>query len=34
MVDSSKNLRVTFIGLERMFEIGPQVTVSKLVWDE
>jgi rRNA maturation protein Rpf1 len=33
MLDSSKRLRVTFIGLERMVELGPQVTVSKLVWD-
>lgn len=31
--DSSRHIQVTFMLLHRMVEIGPRVTLSKLVWD-
>ncbi|MCZ2807797.1 MAG: hypothetical protein O2V44_00420 [Candidatus Bathyarchaeota archaeon] len=31
--DSSRRLQITFIVLQRMVEIGPRVTLSKLVWE-
>ncbi len=31
--DSSRRLQITFMQLRRMVEIGPRVTLSKLVWD-
>jgi rRNA maturation protein Rpf1 len=31
--DSSLKVRITFMFLDRMVEIGPRVTLSKLVWD-
>ena len=31
--DSSKRIQITFRLLERMVEIGPRVTLSKLIWD-
>jgi rRNA maturation protein Rpf1 len=31
--DSSRRLKITFMLLGRMFEIGPRVTLSKLVWE-
>jgi len=31
--DSSQRLQVTFMRLQRMVEIGPRVTLSKLVWE-
>jgi rRNA maturation protein Rpf1 len=31
--DSSRRLQITFIRLQRMIEIGPRVTLSKLVWE-
>jgi len=31
--DSSRRLQFTFILLHRMIEIGPRVTLSKLVWE-
>jgi len=30
--DSSRRLQITFMRLQRMVEIGPRVTLSKLVW--
>jgi rRNA maturation protein Rpf1 len=32
-VDSSRKLQITFMLTERMVEIGPRVTLSKLVWE-
>ena len=31
--DSSRHIQVTFMLLDRMIEIGPRVTLSKLIWD-
>jgi len=31
--DSSRRLQITFMCLQRMVEIGPRVTLSKLVWE-
>ena len=31
--DSSRRLQITFMRLQRMVEIGPRVTLSKLVWE-
>jgi rRNA maturation protein Rpf1 len=31
--DSSRRLQITFMRLQRMIEIGPRVTLSKLVWE-
>ena len=31
--DSSRHIQFTFMRLQRMVEIGPRVTLSKLVWD-
>jgi rRNA maturation protein Rpf1 len=31
--DSSRRLQITFMLLQRMVEIGPRVTLSKLVWE-
>jgi rRNA maturation protein Rpf1 len=31
--DSSRRVKMTFTLLERMVEIGPQVTFSRLIWD-
>ena len=31
--DSSRRLQITFLLLQRMVEIGPRVTLSKLVWE-
>jgi rRNA maturation protein Rpf1 len=31
--DSSRRTQITFMLLERMVEIGPRATLSKLVWD-
>lgn len=31
--DSSRRIQITFMLLSRMVEIGPRVTLSKLVWD-
>ena len=31
--DSSRRIQVTFMLLRRMVEIGPRVTLSKLLWD-
>jgi len=31
--DSSRHLQITFMCLQRMVEIGPRVTLSKLVWE-
>ena len=31
--DSSRHIQITFLLLERMLEIGPRVTLSKLIWD-
>jgi hypothetical protein len=31
--DSSRHIQVTFMLLGRMVEIGPRVTLSKLIWD-
>jgi rRNA maturation protein Rpf1 len=31
--DSSRHIQITFMRLQRMVEIGPRVTLSKLVWD-
>ncbi len=31
--DSSNRLQITFILLQRMVEIGPRITLSKLVWE-
>ncbi len=31
--DRSRFLQITFRRLERMVEIGPRVTISKLIWD-
>jgi rRNA maturation protein Rpf1 len=33
MLGSSKRVQVTFMVLGRMVEIGPRITVSKLIWD-
>jgi rRNA maturation protein Rpf1 len=33
LFDSSRRIQVTFMFLGRMVEIGPRVTLSKLVWD-
>ena len=30
--DSSRHLQITFMRLQRMVEIGPRVTLSKLIW--
>jgi rRNA maturation protein Rpf1 len=32
--DSSQRIQITFLLLERMVEIGPRVTLSKLIWEE
>ena len=34
MFDSSRRLQITFLLLQRMVEIGPRVTLSKLVWED
>jgi rRNA maturation protein Rpf1 len=31
--DSSRSIQITFMFLERMIEIGPRVTLSKLFWE-
>jgi len=31
--DSSRHIQITFMRLQRMVEIGPRVTLSKLVWE-
>ena len=31
--DSSRRLQITFMRLQQMVEIGPRVTLSKLVWE-
>jgi len=31
--DSSQHIQITFMRLQRMVEIGPRVTLSKLVWE-
>ena len=31
--DSSLHIRITFMLLGRMVEIGPRVTLSKLIWE-
>jgi rRNA maturation protein Rpf1 len=31
--DRSRCLQLTFVRLQRMVEIGPRVTLSKLIWD-
>ena len=31
--DSSRRLQITFLLLQRMVEIGPRLTLSKLVWE-
>jgi rRNA maturation protein Rpf1 len=31
--DSSRRLQITFMRLQRMVEIGPRVTLSKLIWE-
>lgn len=31
--DSSRHIQITFLLLSRMVEIGPRVTLSKLVWE-
>ncbi|WGM88994.1 MAG: hypothetical protein NUK63_08755 [Candidatus Bathyarchaeum tardum] len=31
--DSSRRVKMTFVMLQRMVEIGPQVTFSRLIWD-
>jgi rRNA maturation protein Rpf1 len=31
--DSSRRIQITFMLLSRMVEIGPRVTISKLVWE-
>jgi U3 small nucleolar ribonucleoprotein protein IMP4 len=31
--DSSRHIQITFILLSRMVEIGPRVTLSKLIWE-
>jgi hypothetical protein len=31
--DSSRRPRITFLYLKRMVEIGPRITISKLVWE-
>ena len=31
--DSSRHIQITFLFLSRMVEIGPRVTLSKLVWE-
>jgi U3 small nucleolar ribonucleoprotein protein IMP4 len=31
--DSSRHIRITFMLLRRMVEVGPRVTLSKLVWE-
>lgn len=33
MLDSSKRVQATFMVLGRMVEIGPRITVSKLIWE-
>jgi rRNA maturation protein Rpf1 len=32
--DSSQRIQITFLLLSRMVEIGPKVTLSKLIWEE
>ena len=32
--DSSQHIQITFMRLQRMIEIGPRVTLSKLVWED
>ena len=32
--DSSRRIQITFLLLERMVEIGPRATLSKLIWEE
>jgi rRNA maturation protein Rpf1 len=32
-VDSSRHTKITFMLLERMVEIGPRATLSKLIWE-
>lgn len=32
-LDSKKRLRITFMVLGRMVEIGPRLTLSRLIWD-
>jgi rRNA maturation protein Rpf1 len=32
-LDSSRRIQITFLFLERMDEIGPRVTLSKLIWE-
>ena len=32
LLDSNRRLQITFMQLQRMVEIGPRVTLSKLVW--
>ena len=31
--DSSRRLQITFMRLQRIIEIGPRVTLSKLIWE-
>jgi len=31
--DSSRHIQITFMRLQRMVEIGPRVTLSKLIWE-
>ncbi len=31
--DSSRHIQITFMHIQRMVEIGPRVTLSKLIWE-
>lgn len=32
-LDNSKHIQITFLLLERIVEIGPRITLSKLIWE-